>query len=102
MSNLGWYQWFTTNAKKVGGPLKLLSLIAVGGYAVIRTGEAGIKKAYRLAKKHIENKTECRQKSKQEAWPKEKYQRQKKCATKHKAQKIHRYRKEKLYTWSLL
>lgn len=56
MSNLGWYQWFTTNAKKVGGPLKLLSLIAVGGYAVIRTGEAGIKKAYRLAKKHIENK----------------------------------------------
>ena len=56
LSNLGWYQWFTTNAKKVGGPLKLLSLIAVGGYAVIRTGEAGIKKAYRLAKKHIENK----------------------------------------------
>lgn len=32
MNNLGWYQWFTTNAKKVGGPLRLMGLIAVGGY----------------------------------------------------------------------
>lgn len=54
MSNLGWYQWFTTNAKKVGGPLKLMGLIAVGGYAVIRTGEAGVRKAIKLVKKHSE------------------------------------------------
>lgn len=50
MGNLGWYQWFTTNAKKVGGPLKLMSLIAVGGYAAIRIGEAGVKKVIKLAK----------------------------------------------------
>ena len=50
MNNLGWYQWFTTNAKKVGGPLRLMGLIAVGGYAIIRTVEAGTKKAIKIVK----------------------------------------------------
>ncbi|MCD8221462.1 MAG: hypothetical protein LUD07_04575 [Clostridiales bacterium] len=57
MSNLGWYQWFTTNAKKVGGPLKLMGLIALGGYAIIRTGEAGVKKGIKLIKKRNGEKT---------------------------------------------
>lgn len=52
MSNLGLYQWFTTTAKKVGGPLKLLSLIFFGGYAVIRSVEAGAKHCYKLVKKN--------------------------------------------------
>ncbi|MGG5342122.1 hypothetical protein [Enterococcus sp. AZ192] len=52
MGNLGWYQGFTTVAKKVGGPKNLLSLVAVGGYVVIRiVGEGGVKKAYKLVKK---------------------------------------------------
>lgn len=50
MNNLGWYQWFTTNAKKVGGPLRLMGLIAVGGYAIIRTVEAGAKKSIKVVK----------------------------------------------------
>lgn len=57
MSNLGWYQWFTTAAKKVRGPLNLMTIIAVGGYAVIRTGEAGIKKGIKLVKKHSRDKS---------------------------------------------
>ena len=40
MSNLGAYQTMTTLAKKFGGPVKLGLAIAVGGYAVIRTGES--------------------------------------------------------------
>ena len=56
MSNLGWYQWFTATAKKVGGPLNLMAIIAVGGYAVIRTGETGIKKGIKLVKKHSKNR----------------------------------------------
>ena len=32
MSNLGLYQWFTTAAKKVGGPLILLALFTGGGF----------------------------------------------------------------------
>lgn len=58
MSNLGWYQWFTSNAKKVGGPLNLMGLIAIGGYAVIRVGEAGTKKVIKLARAHNKNKSE--------------------------------------------
>ncbi len=41
MSNLGLYQAMTTYAKKVGGPLQFLSVVAVGGYIVIRSVEAG-------------------------------------------------------------
>ena len=54
MGNLGWYQLMTTVAKKVGGPKVLFGLLAVGGYAVIRTVEAGGKKVIKLVKK--ENK----------------------------------------------
>ena len=43
MSNLGFYQVLTTISKKVGGPEKLVAGIAVGGYAVLRSGEAGLR-----------------------------------------------------------
>lgn len=41
MSNLGLYQAMTTYAKKAGGPLRFLGVVAVGGYIVFRTIEAG-------------------------------------------------------------
>ena len=41
MSNLGLYQLMTTMAKSVGGPSRLFGIVAVGGYTVIRTLEAG-------------------------------------------------------------
>lgn len=56
MSNLGAYQWITTVAKKVGGPVKLLILTALGGYVVVRTFEAGGKKVYRVVKESTKGK----------------------------------------------
>lgn len=50
MSNLGWYQTITTVSKKVGGPRNLLLLTAASGYAVLRTGEASVKKIYKTVK----------------------------------------------------
>jgi hypothetical protein len=50
MINLGFYQTMTTIARKVGGPRRLVTIIAVGGYGVIRTGEAGTKKVARAIK----------------------------------------------------
>ena len=50
MGNLGWYQLITTWSKKIGGPKTLLLLIAAGGYAIVRSVEAGGKKVYRLVK----------------------------------------------------
>ena len=43
MSNLGTYQMMTTLAKKVGGPKVLACGLAVLGWAVGRSGEAGAK-----------------------------------------------------------
>lgn len=51
MSNLGTYQTMTTLAKKFGGPIQLMLGVAVGGYFVIRVGEAGAKKAVLTIKK---------------------------------------------------
>jgi hypothetical protein len=42
VSNLGSYQDMTTLAKKVGGPVVLAVITAVGGYLVGRTGELGV------------------------------------------------------------
>lgn len=73
MSNLGMYQWFTTTAKKVGGPEKLILLIAAGGYGVFRIVEAGGKFTIKKIKKGIDG----RSKKKLESYPickvKEKY-----------------------------
>lgn len=56
MSNLGWYQAMTTWAKKMGGPLKLLGIVAVGGYVVIRSVEAGGKTIFKIVKKNLNSK----------------------------------------------
>lgn len=50
MSNLGLYQSVVTAMKKCGGPVKFLAYVGIGGYAVIRAGEAGVKKVYRMIK----------------------------------------------------
>ncbi|WP_270519476.1 hypothetical protein [Limosilactobacillus fermentum] len=57
MGNLGWYQLMTTVAKKVGGPKQLLTLVAVGGYVIIRGVEAGGKKVIKLVKKDNKEKS---------------------------------------------
>lgn len=51
MGNLGAYQTMTTLAKKCKGPLGLAGVVAVSGYLVLRTGEAGIKKGVKVIKK---------------------------------------------------
>ena len=56
MSNLGAYQTMTTLAKKFGGPVKLGLAIAVGGYAVIRTGESVCKLGIKKIRNHNGNK----------------------------------------------
>ncbi len=55
MSNLGLYQTMTSLAKKAGGPLKLAAYVAVGGYAIIRAGETGVKVAAKQIKKRSNN-----------------------------------------------
>jgi hypothetical protein len=50
MSNLGVYQTLTTIAKKAGGPTRLVAIIAVGGYGILRASEAGAKRAVRTIK----------------------------------------------------
>ena len=55
MSNLGMYQIMTTLAKKVGGPLALMGLTALGGYIILRPIEAGVVKGVKNIKKHIDN-----------------------------------------------
>ena len=59
MSNLGLYQTMTTVAKKLGGPIGFVVTTAIGGYIIIRTGEAGTKKIIKTVKKYMkDNKTE--------------------------------------------
>lgn len=42
----------TTYAKKVGGPLNLAIIVAVGGYTVLRLGEESVKKVVKTLKKY--------------------------------------------------
>lgn len=56
MSNLGWYQKITTAAKKVGGPKNFLLLVGVGGYGILRLGEAGAKKFVKAVMRYKKNK----------------------------------------------
>ena len=50
MGNLGAYQAMTTMAKKVGGPVVLTVITAASGWAVLRSAEAGVKKAFKVTK----------------------------------------------------
>lgn len=42
MSNLGWYQLLTTAAKRVGGPKRLVAIIAGSGLAAGIVGTKGV------------------------------------------------------------
>lgn len=55
MSNLGLYQTMTTLSKKVGGPAKFVLIVLGVGYGIGRTTEAGIKKAVKVIKAHLNN-----------------------------------------------
>ena len=52
MSNLGKYQWMTTVAKKVGGPINLLLLAGTTGAVVYKGGEIAVKQCVRKIKAH--------------------------------------------------
>lgn len=56
MSNLGAYQWITTIAKKVGGPINLLLLTGVAGAGVYKVGEITVKKVIKTVKANQEHK----------------------------------------------
>jgi len=56
MSNLGFYQTLTTWSKRVGGPKKLVGMIAVGGYITLRFGEVGVKKGIKIIKNKVTKK----------------------------------------------
>lgn len=58
MSNLGAYITMTTMAKKVGGPVRLLTVALIGGYAVGRSVEAAGKKAFSAKKAVIKKRSE--------------------------------------------
>jgi hypothetical protein len=51
MGNLGDYQTITKLAKTVGGPRKLAALVALGGYGLVRCGEAATRWAIREVSK---------------------------------------------------
>ncbi len=50
MSNLGAYQWMTTAAKKVGGPVNLILLTGAAGAAFYKGGEVIVKKCVKTYK----------------------------------------------------
>lgn len=50
MSNLGAYQWMTTVAKKVGGPINLLLLAGTTGAVVYKGGEIVVKQCVKTIK----------------------------------------------------
>lgn len=57
MSNLGLYQWFTTAAKKVGGPAKLIGMFISGGAIIGGAVGSVITNKYRDIKDKKELKT---------------------------------------------
>lgn len=58
MSNLGLYQGMVVLAKKVGGPLALGAIVAFGGWALGRGGEAGGKGIARAVRNARQSKSE--------------------------------------------
>lgn len=52
MSNLGAYQWMTTRAKKVGGPINLLMLAGTAGAAIYKGGEIAVRQCVKAIKAH--------------------------------------------------
>ncbi len=59
MGNLGMYQKMTTYAKKVGGPQKLIVLVALFGYVAGKTAEWPIKKGIKaISQRNRKNEPE--------------------------------------------
>lgn len=56
MSNLGGYQWLTTTAKKVGGPINLMLITASTGAAIYKSSEIVIKNSIKAVKKKYDDK----------------------------------------------
>lgn len=56
MGNLGGYQWLTTTAKKVGGPLNFVLIIAGTGAVVYKGGEVLVKNSAKAIKKKFAKK----------------------------------------------
>ena len=56
MGNLGAYQWMTTTAKKVGGPVNFMLLIAGAGAVTYKTVETGVVCTAKGIKKLLESK----------------------------------------------
>ena len=56
MSNLGAYQWMTTAAKKVGGPVNLLLLAGTAGAAIYKGGETVVKQCAKAIRAHKSDK----------------------------------------------
>ena len=56
MSNLGAYQWITTTAKKVGGPIQLLGLTFIAGGVCCKAIEFTCKKCVKYYRKHFTKK----------------------------------------------
>lgn len=50
MSNLGAYQWMTTAAKRVGGPVNLLILAGTTGAAIYKGSEIVVKQCLKTIK----------------------------------------------------
>lgn len=50
MSNLGAYQWMTTKAKKVGGPVNFLMLVGAAGAVCYKGGEMAVKQCIKTIK----------------------------------------------------
>lgn len=50
MSNLGAYQWMTTTAKKVGGPVNLLLLAGTAGAVLYKGGEIVVRQCVKTIK----------------------------------------------------
>lgn len=60
MSNLGVYQWMTSTAKKVGGPVKFLLLVGATGAGLYKVGEVAVKKCVKTIRKDsAEDKDSC-------------------------------------------
>jgi hypothetical protein len=53
MSNLGAYQWMTSTAKKVGGPINLLLITGATGAAIYKSVEISVKTGIKQFKKHF-------------------------------------------------
>ncbi len=56
MGNLGMYQWMTSTAKKVGGPLPFLLMFILGGAGLYKSAEIVIQKSEEAVKRHQNQK----------------------------------------------